>query len=85
MRSPIGQIRKDYALITRRNSALTGLEDIIIAGLAPYGTTAASEFITNAQYFREFARQAPADWKNYDLQTRLSTDVIEGLVRPSSY
>jgi hypothetical protein len=82
MALPLSAISRDYAVVARVNSTLTGQADLIIAGIGPYGTTAASEFVTNPKYFREFASQAPTGWEKKDVEIVLSTDVVNGRSAP---
>jgi hypothetical protein len=80
--SPLASIHRDYALVTRVRSPLTGQTDLIIAGIGPYGTVAASEFVTNPDYFKEFASRAPKGWEDKDVQIVLTTEVIDGRSAP---
>lgn len=75
---PLSAVSRDYAVVARVKSPLTGQEDLIVAGLGPYGTTAASEFVSNPEYFRAFASQAPHGWEHKDIEIVLSTDVVDG-------
>jgi len=75
---PVNQIFRDYAIVDRYVSHLTGQPVVVIAGLGPYGTNAASEFVSNPQYFREFARKMQAGWASHDVEIVLETDVIDG-------
>jgi len=75
---PVNQVFRDYAVVDRYVSHLTGQPVIVIAGLGPYGTNAASEFVSNPQYFREFTQKAPRDWDSHDVEIVLATEVIDG-------
>jgi hypothetical protein len=79
---PIGSIREDYGLITKIADPLTGQVNLIIGGLGPYGTVAASEFATNPRYFSQFISQAPAGWREKDLQIVVKADVVDGRPAP---
>lgn len=79
---PLSAITRDYAIVARVKSPLNGQTDLIVAGLGPYGTTAASEFVSTPEYFREFSSQAPRGWQNKDIEIVLSTDVIDGHSAP---
>jgi len=78
MRIPIKQISHAYAVVDRHFSDLTGQPVLAIAGLGPYGANAASEFVSNPQYFEEFARKAPNGWSHKNVEIVLETDVIDG-------
>jgi len=79
---PLSAISRDHAIVARVSSALTGQTDLVIAGIGPYGTTAASEFVRNPKYFNQFASQAPAGWQNKNVEIVLSTDVVNGRSGP---
>lgn len=82
LRQPLGAVHRDYALVARFDSPLTGQTDVILAGVGPYGTAAASEFVTNPEYFRQFEAQAPKGWEHKDVEIVLSTDVVDGRSAP---
>lgn len=76
LRSPPAAVHKDYALISRIRSSITEQTELVIAGIGPSGTIAATEFITNPRYFNEFTKLAPAGWENHEIQIVITTDVI---------
>lgn len=76
IRSPPAAVHKDYALVARIKSPITEQTEIIVAGIGPSGTVAASEFVTNPHYFSEFVKLAPSGWENHDIQIVITTDVI---------
>ena len=60
---------------------LTGQPALVVEGIGPYGTTAASEFVTNPTYFEQFAAKT-TQWKNSDLQIVVRADVVNGRSAP---
>ncbi len=78
--APLSTITRDYSLVTRINDPLTGEPVVILCGLGPYGTAAASEFVSNAAYFSQFVRQAPEGWESRNIQIVLETTVVNGRV-----
>lgn len=76
LRSPPATVHKDYALVSRIKSPITEQTELIIAGIGPGGTVAASEFVTNPHYFSEFVKHAPNGWENREIQIVITTDVI---------
>lgn len=76
LRSPPAAVHKDYALVSRIRSPITEQTELIIAGIGPSGTVAASEFITNPRYFREFVKRAPPGWQSREIQIVITTEVI---------
>jgi hypothetical protein len=79
---PLPALQRDWALISRLRSSLTGRTEFVIAGISPYGTIAASEFITQPEYFQQFMDAAPRDWNTKDIQIVLSTDLVNGRSAP---
>jgi hypothetical protein len=82
LNTPLGTVHRDYALIARFESPLTGQTDLVLAGVGPYGTAAASEFVSNPEYFRQFSSQAPRGWERKNIEIVLSTDVVDGRSAP---
>jgi hypothetical protein len=80
--TPLPALQRDYALITRVRSPLTGQTDFVIAGISPYGTIAASEFVTRPEYFQQFIDAAPKGWEKRDIQIVLSTDLVNSRSAP---
>lgn len=76
LKSPPAEVHKDYALVSRIKSPITEQTELIIAGIGPSGTVAASEFITNPRYFNEFVKRAPPGWQNREIQIVITTEVI---------
>lgn len=80
LEAPLSAINRDYSLVTRMNDPLTGEPVVILCGLGPYGTAAASDFVSNPNYFYEFSKQAPKGWQDQNIQIVLETTVIDGRV-----
>lgn len=49
---------------------------MVIAGIGPYGTEAAGEFVQSPQHLAELAAKLPRGWENRNLEVVLKTDVI---------
>lgn len=73
---------QDVGLISRVVSSATGQVELVIAGVGRSGTTAASEFVTRPEYFKQFASQAPRGWENHNIQIVVSTNVINARSGP---
>lgn len=74
---PLKQVSHDFAIIARLVSPLTGQPAIVVAGIGPFGTIAASEFVSNPSYFEQFARQAPKGWQDRNVEIVIETDVVD--------
>ncbi len=75
---PDWNVPTDYALITRTRDRATDRMLIVAAGITHFGTVAAGEFLTRADYFAEAAAQLPAGWEKKNLQIVLQVPVIHG-------
>lgn len=73
---------REAGLISRIASPTTGQVELVIAGSGADGTVAASEFVTNPDYFRQFADHAPGGWEHRNVQIVVSTNVINGRSGP---
>jgi len=78
--APLSSIDRDYSLVTRMNDPLTGEPVVILAGIGPYGTSAASDFVSNPEYFSQFSQNAPKGWESRNIQIVLETSVVNGRV-----
>jgi hypothetical protein len=79
---PPRKLAADYAVVTRVLNANTEQTVIIAAGITEIGTQAASEFVTNADYFAEAVQAAPSDWRRKNMQFVLSAKVMSGTAGP---
>jgi hypothetical protein len=66
--APSNSTAEAYALVTRVWSETLGQPVVSVAGLSPYGTTAAGEFLSDAAALENFASQAPAAWYRRNVQ-----------------
>jgi len=74
---PSLKVSHDYALVSRVINPATGTLVVTAAGITPFGTAAAGEFLTSpAQLDRALAEVA--NWSTRSLQIVLETDVIDG-------
>jgi hypothetical protein len=78
--APVNSIDRDYSLVTRMDDPLTGQPVVLLSGLGSYGNSAASEFVSNPNYFSQFGKSAPKDWQNRTVQIVLETTVVNGRV-----
>jgi hypothetical protein len=75
---PFSQVTRDYAMVARFHDATTEGPVLVVAGVGPYGTEAASEFVASPAYLD----QMPADWENKDFEVILKSDVIDSKAGP---
>lgn len=73
---PYSSVTRDYGLIARFRDVTTGGPVMVIAGLGPYGTEAASEFVESPQYIAKIAQKLPHGWGNKNIELVIESDVI---------
>jgi hypothetical protein len=79
---PYSSIATDYAIVARYYDLTTEGPVMVIAGIGPYGTEAASEFVVIPQYLEQIAKQLPAGWENKNIELVLKTEIINGKAGP---
>lgn len=79
---PYASISSDYAVVARYHDATTNGTVMVIGGLGPYGTEAASEFVASPQYLDQLLSKVPGGWENKNLEMVVKTDVINGEAGP---
>ena len=80
--APYSSVTTDYALVACFHDATTEGPVMVIAGLGPYGTEAASEFVQSPEYLRKFANAMPPGWESKNFEVVLKSDVIESKAGP---
>jgi hypothetical protein len=75
-------VELDYALVTRVFDPNTENWVIAAGGFTSFGTMMAGDFLSNATYFRDAIRSAPAGWEKKNMQVVLQTKVVEGTPGP---
>lgn len=66
-------VTRDYAVISRVWNQGTGKEMVSIAGLLPFGTGAAGEFLSEPRYLDSVVASAGKSWQNRNLQIVIAT------------
>jgi len=79
---PYSSVTTDYAIVARYHDPTTEGPVMVIAGLGPFGTEAASAFVTSPQYLEQIVKQLPAGWENKNVEMVLKTGVIDGHAGP---
>jgi hypothetical protein len=79
---PNSSVSTDYAIVARYYDPTTEGPVMVIAGIGPNGTEAASAFAVTPQYLEQIAKQLPASWENKNLEMVLKTEVIDGKAGP---
>lgn len=79
---PYPSVTTDYALVARFRDPTTECPVMVIAGIGPYGTEAAGEFVQSPQHLAELAAKLPHGWENKNLELVLKTNVIGAKAGP---
>ena len=82
IRSPYASFEEDFGIISRVRDASTERWVVVASGIASYGTIAAGEFLTKADYLALLGPNLPADWKTKNLQVVFATKVFNGYAAP---
>lgn len=67
-----------YAIISRVHDPSTGQMVVALAGVSTNGTTAAGRFVSEPRYLAEFAKSAPRNWQNQNLQIVIAAPIVDG-------
>jgi hypothetical protein len=70
----------DCGVITRLKDSKTGYPLLVAAGLDHYGTLEAGEFLTRPDLLERALRQAPAGWRDKNLQILFRVEVVRDSV-----
>jgi hypothetical protein len=73
---------KDYAIVARFLDPTTDQFVVVAAGIGRGGTTAAGEFLVDADDMGEMVKQLPRNWERRNIEVVLETEVIQGLSGP---
>ena len=69
-----------YSLVMRTTGTFSRQTHVLLAGVGDKGTIAAAEFVSNPKYLDDFAKHAPKDWANKNIEILIQTRVIENVL-----
>jgi hypothetical protein len=81
---PFTAVSSDYAVIARYRDATTNGNVLMVAGIGPYGTEAAGEFVASPRFLDQLVSRAPRGWEKKNLEIVIKTEVIAGEAGPPS-
>lgn len=67
-----------YAIVSRARDPNIGQMVVTLAGLSTDGTRAASAFISEPQFLEGFAKHAPHNWQNKNLEFVIAAPIVDG-------
>lgn len=79
---PYSSISTDYAIVARYYDPTTESPVMVIAGIGPYGTEAASAFVSSPHDLEQIVKQAPPGWEKKNLEMVIRSEVIDGKAGP---
>lgn len=71
-------LTEDYALVARTSDPQTKLVLVVVAGITPFATHAAGEFLTNPQYLDDFYQKLPRDSQTKNVEILIRTNIVDG-------
>lgn len=72
----------DYGEVSRVLDSGTGQILITVAGVGPWGTQAAADFVSKDGFLVQGLRSAPAGWQKMNLEIVIKTNVIDSVPGP---
>lgn len=79
---PWSSLTADYAIVARfRDPTIEGTV-MVIAGIGPWGTEAAGEFVQSPQALEQLAKIMPSGWEHKNIEVVLKSNVIGGQPGP---
>jgi len=79
---PFSSIAHDYGMVARYQDRTTESPVLVVAGVGPYGTEAASEFLVSTATLGQLQGKMPAGWSDHNFQIILKTDIIDSKAGP---
>jgi hypothetical protein len=71
-----------YAIISRVRDPSTRQMVVALSGVSANGTRAAGTFVSDPAYLEEFAKHAPRDWQNANLQIVIAAPIVDAALGP---
>ena len=79
---PYSSVTTDYAIVARFHDPTVEGTVMVVAGVGPYGTEAAGEFVQSPQAIEQLARMLPSGWQRKNIEVVLKSNVIGGQAGP---
>lgn len=80
--SPYRSVSVDYGIVARYHDTYTNGNILIIAGVGPYGTEAASDFVSSPRFLSQIDHLVPAGYREANLEMVLKTELTRGEAGP---
>lgn len=79
---PWSSLTSDYAIVARFRDPTVEGTVMVIAGIGPWGTEAAGEFVQSPQALEQLAKMLPSGWEHKNIEVVLKSNVIGGQPGP---
>jgi hypothetical protein len=79
---PYSSVTADYAIVARFHDPTVEGTVMVVAGVGPYGTEAAGEFVQSPQALEALARTMPSGWEHKNIEVVLKSNIIGGQAGP---
>jgi hypothetical protein len=79
---PYSSLTADYAIVARFRDPTVEETVMVIAGIGPWGTEAAGEFVQSPQALEQLAKMMPSGWEHKNIEVVLKSNVIGGQPGP---
>jgi hypothetical protein len=79
---PYSAVTADYAIVARFRDPTVEGTVMVIAGIGPFGTEAAGEFVQSPQALEQLAKMLPSGWEHKNVEVVLKSNIIGGQSGP---
>jgi hypothetical protein len=79
---PYSSVAVDYAIVARYHDPTVDGTVMVVAGIGPFGTEAAGEFVQSPQALEQLARMMPSGWEHKNIEVVLKSNIIGGQAGP---
>jgi len=79
---PYSAVTADYAIVARFRDPTVEGTVMVIAGIGPFGTEAAGEFVQSPPGLEQLARMMPSGWEHKNIEAVLKSNIIGGQAGP---
>jgi len=79
---PYSSVTADYAIVARFHDPTVEGTVMVVAGIGPFGTEAAGEFVQSPQALEQLARTMPNGWEHKNIEVVLKSNIIGAQAGP---
>lgn len=79
---PYSSVSADYAIVARYHDPTVEGTVMVVAGIGPFGTEAAGEFVQSPQALEQLDRILPSGWEHRNIEVVLKSNIIGSQAGP---